>query len=110
MTKEEYLKYCNVDSSDNLTDDQILNYFLKGCGGFRNFNSASLIIREREICHNFDWKKGIAMLRQAFDLDKVLVIHLIELEEVVGETASYPRESVTMCLSNKYNESFDQPI
>ena len=88
MNKEEYIKQCGGRTSKDLSADKILSYFLKGFGGIQNRASASLVKRGRAYGCDIDRAKAIAMLRQAFDGDKVLEIHYIENEGVVTDDES----------------------
>ena len=83
MSAEEYIKQCKVSSEKELTDEQIISYFLKRNGGLRNWVSASLVKSGRAFGCDIDRDKAIAMLRQAFVEDKVLEIHYIENEGVI---------------------------
>ena len=85
MNKEEYIKQCGGRTSKDLSADKILSYFLKGFGGIENRASASLIKRGRVYGFDIDRAKAIAMLRQAFDGDKVMEIHYIENEGVMTD-------------------------
>jgi len=90
MTKEEYIKKCGGRTSKDLSANQILSYFIEGNGGVENRASASLIKRGRCFGVDIDRAKGIAMLRQAFDLDKILEVHFIEGEGVIQDEESIP--------------------
>ena len=83
MSAEEYIKQCKVSSEKELTDEQIISYFLQRNGGLRNWVSASLVKSGRAFGCDIDRAKAIAMLRQAFVEDKVLEIHYIENEGVI---------------------------
>ena len=92
MNKEEYIKQCGARTSKDLSVDQILTYFIKGYGGVQNRITAMRIKKGRLFGVDIDRAKGISMLRQAFDLDKILELHFIEGEGVVrdGESLSAP--------------------
>ena len=92
MTKEEYIKKCGGRTSKDLSANQILSFFIEGNGGLQNKMSAMTIKTGRLFGCDVDRSKGIAMLRQAFDLDKILELHFIEGEGVVrdGESLSAP--------------------
>ena len=42
MTQAEYIKQCGVTSADELTDEQLLHYFIERNGVLANCYSASL--------------------------------------------------------------------
>ena len=90
MNKEEYIKQCGARTSKDLSADQILTYFIKGYGGVQNQASAMRIKQGRLFGVDIDRAKGIAMLRQAFDLDKILEFHFIEGEGVIRDGESLP--------------------
>lgn len=83
MNKEEYIKQCGVRTSKDLSNTQILSYFIAGNGGQVNRVSAIRIRQGRCFGVDIDSEKGISMLRQAFEQDKVLEIHFIESEGVL---------------------------
>lgn len=83
MTQAEYIKQCGVTSADELTDEQLLHYFIERNGGLANCYSASLVNRGRAFGCDIDRAKAFAMLRQAFIEDKVFEIHYIENEGVI---------------------------
>lgn len=88
LSKEEYIKQCGCTTSKDLSENQILSYFMAGNGGIENMMSASMIKRGRMYGADIDRAKAIAMLRQAFDLEKTLRICYIDAEGVVGENES----------------------
>ena len=83
MSAEEYIKQCGVSSAKELTDDQILHFFLCRHGGISNWTSASWIMQGRVLGLDVDRVKGMALLRQAFEENKELTILFIEGEGVV---------------------------
>ena len=95
MTKEEYIKKCGGSTSKDLSDEQILTYFIDGNGGWRNWLSAELIQSGNFCGCRIDRAKAIAMLRQAFDLDKTLEIIFID-GEGVADNNTIPRTHITM--------------
>ena len=96
MTKEEYIKKCGSRTSKDLTADQILSYFIEGNGGLRNELSAMIIKTGRLHGCDIDRAKGIAMLRQAFDLDKTLDVNFVDGEGVVDGENTLPTSHFTM--------------
>lgn len=89
MTREEYIKKCGVSSAKKLTADQVIAYFIAGHGGYQNRYSAMIIKAGGGFGVKIDRAKAIAMLRQAFEQEKVLSIVFVEGEGVVdGE--KYP--------------------
>ena len=85
MSKEEYIKACGGKTSNDLSDDQIINYYIDGDGELSNCISALIINTGR---HNggrisgleIDVEKAISMLREAFESNKVLEIIFIDGE------------------------------
>lgn len=98
MNKEEYIKQCGARTSKDLSADQILTYFIKGYGGVQNRITAMRIKKGRLFGVDIDRAKGIAMLRQAFDLDKILELHFIEGEGVVDGEKYPPAPHFQMVL------------
>mgnify|MGYP007069901264 CR=1 FL=1 len=96
MTKEEYIRKCGGRTSKDLSADQILSYFIEGNGGLQNKMSAMTIKTGRLFGCDVDRSKGIAMLRQAFDLDKVLEVNFVDGEGVSEEGKSLPTSHFTM--------------
>lgn len=95
MTKEEYIKKCGGSTSKDLSDEQILTYFIDGNGGPQNSWSA-LHVKTGDYCRcRIDRAKAIAMLRQAFDYDKTLKIIFID-GEGVADNNTIPRTHITM--------------
>lgn len=88
MNKEEYIKQCGSRTSKDLSADQILTYFINGHGGVRNRMSAMMIKAGRMFGCSIDRAKGVAMLRQAFDKDKVLNVQYVEGEGIVTDGQS----------------------
>lgn len=92
MNKEEYIKQCGARTSKGLSAEQVLSYFLQGYGGVQNQISAMRIKQGRLFGLEIDRAKGVAMLRQAFDFNKVLEVHFVEGEGIIrdGESLSAP--------------------
>ena len=85
MNKEEYIKQCGARTSKDLSDEQILTYFIKGYGGVESQCSAMCVKQGRVFGCDIDKPKAIAMFRQAFDEDKIFELHFIECEGVVTD-------------------------
>ena len=86
MDNKEYLKQCDVNSVNDLSDKQILDYFLEGHGGRGNWSSAIDIKYYgygMQKCDR-DYKKAISLFREAFENGKTVDIQFIEGEGVVG--------------------------
>ncbi len=98
MTREEYIKRCGASSAKKLTADQVLAYFIEGHGGYQNRYSASIIKAGGGFGVKIDRAKAIAMLRQAFEQDKVLSIIFIEGEGVVDGEKYPPAPHFQMTL------------
>ena len=86
MKKEEYLKQCGANNVNDLSDKQLLSYFLNGNGGYNNRSSA---ITVEACCFGMqkgdkDYKKAISLFREAFENGKTVDIQYIEGEGVVG--------------------------
>ncbi len=102
MNKEEYIKQCGVSSSRDLTDEQILSYFIKGNGCSFDQSSAIFLKEGKYLGIKLDVKKGMAMLRRAFEEDKVLTIHYIESEGVVNDVSELTPPSIEMVLTDRF--------
>ena len=101
MRKEEYIKYCGVKNAKGLSADQILEYFLLGFGGITNQISAVFIKNGGGFGIKIDRSKAIAMLRQAFEQDKVLEINFVNGEGVYDGSKDISSSHFTM----KFRES-----
>jgi len=101
MTKEEYLKKCGASSAKNLTEEQILDYFIAGNGGLQNKVSAMTIKTGRMCGCIVDRSKAIAMLRQAFDLDKVFEVNFVDGEGVDDGETNIGTSHITMKLNER---------
>ena len=89
LDQKKYLETCGVKSSSDLSEEQLFRYFLSGYGGMMNKISAGTVKAGSFAMHPEDRAKGIAMLRQAFDDNKVFRICFIEGEGVVVD-GKYP--------------------
>ena len=96
MNKNEYIKKCGGRTSKDLSAEQILTYFIDGNAGSTNALTAMHIKEGRVFGCNIDRAKGIAMLRQAFDKDKILELNFVEGEGVLEEGKSLPSPHFTM--------------
>ena len=96
MTKEEYIKKCGGRTSKDLSANQILSFFIEGNGGLQNKMSAMTIKTGRLFGCDVDRSKGIAMLRQAFDLDKVLEVNFVDGEGVLEQEGNVSTSHFTM--------------
>ena len=76
---------CGAKCSAELSEEQLFRYFLSGYGGFMNESSAMTVKTGPFAMSQDDSAKGIAMLRQAFDENKVFRISFIEGEGVVTD-------------------------
>ena len=85
MTKEEYIKKCGGRTSKDLSANQILSFFIEGNGGLQNKMSAMTIKTGRLFGCDGERSKGIAMVGQAFDLDKVLEVNFVDGEGVLEQ-------------------------
>lgn len=83
MSKDEYIKKCGCSTSKELSDEQILSFFVERNDCVDNAMSAMFIKDGRILGHEIDKAEGISMLRQAFELDKVLEISYIMSEGVL---------------------------
>ena len=100
MDQKKYLEMCGVKSSSDLSEEQLLRYFLSGYGGFLNKNSAMRVKYGFFGMIQDDREKAIAMLRQAFDENKVLRICFIDGEGIVGDGVDPGPTHFEMVLSN----------
>ena len=98
MSKEEYIKKCGARDAKGLTADQILDYFTAGNGGLNNKFSA-MTIKNGAFGMKPDRAKGIALLRQAFEQDKVLRITFVDGEGVVTDGNDIGSSHFQMTLS-----------
>ena len=98
MSREDYIKKCGAKNAKGLSADQILDYFIAGHGGLDNKFSA-LTIRGGAFGMKPDRAKGIAMLRKAFEEDKVLRITFVDGEGVVTDENSIGTSHFQMVLS-----------
>lgn len=96
MTKEEYIKKCGGRTSKDLSADQILSFFIEGNGGLQNKMPAMTIKTGRLFGCDVDRSKGIAMLRQAFDLDKALEVNFVDGEGVLEQEGIVSTSHFTM--------------
>lgn len=96
MTKEEYIKKCGGRTSKDLSANQILSFFIEGNGGLQNKMSAMTIKTGRLFGCDVDRSKSIAMLRQAFDLDKVLEVNFVDGEGVLEQEGKVSTSHFTM--------------
>lgn len=96
MTKVDYLSKCNAEKVEDLTKEQVLEYFLAGYGGEQNQISAQ-IINEMDR-KKYDYTKGIAFLRQAFDGDKNLRIYQVSGDGVILKGTAISSHKYEMIL------------
>lgn len=101
ISKDEYLRICGVGSAKDLSEDQILSYFLRGYGGLHNRISAIRIKQGRMFGIDIDRARGIALLREAFELGKELQVIFTEGEGVVVEGVSIGPPYLTMKFSDE---------
>lgn len=83
MSKEEYIQQCGAQTSKDLTDRQILQYYIEGHDGIVGKSHAMMLKSKRAFGCDIDVEQGYALLRQAFDQDKIFEIHFIEGEGVI---------------------------
>lgn len=97
MTKKEYLNQCGVETSKDLTADQILNYFINGYGGVINWHSAMMI---KNGCHGMmpDRSKGISLMRKAFNQDLQVRCVYVEGEGVIDNSVIIPTPHFEMII------------
>lgn len=103
ITQAEYIRQCGVTSVDELTDEQLLHYFIGRNGGLVNWASALLVKSGRAFGRDIDRAKAFVMLRQAFVEDKVLKIHYVENEGVILNDKSIGGGYFEMELREKYD-------
>lgn len=96
MNKNEYIKQCGGLTSKDLSADQILTYFIDGNAGSTNALAAMHIKTGRVFGCDIDRSKGIAMLRQAFDQNKVLEVQFVDGEGVLEDGKNLPPSHFTM--------------
>ena len=95
MNKKEYLIKCGATTSKDLSAEQVLAYFIDGNGGSRNRHAAT-VIKWGAFGMKPDRAKGIAMLRQAFDDDKILEVNFVNGEGVLNDDSTIPTSHFTM--------------
>lgn len=94
------MKKDEMRTLNNLSDEQILTYFVEGNGGARNKLSA-MIIKNGAFGMRPDFEKGMAMLRQAYEQNKILEVNFIDGEGVDGIDKTIPTSHFTIELRNK---------
>ena len=95
MTREEYLKSLNVKSSSELTDEQVLRFFLDKNDGYTNAMSAASLISDYPNIRP-DYKKGVKLLKRVFDKGGRLNIIYIESEGVLDKMNYIPEPHYEM--------------
>lgn len=85
MTKEEYLKKCGAKSAKDLTEQQILDFFILGYGGSGNGVSAMYIKEGEFLGFKLNHSKSMSMLRRAFEQDKIVRMVYVDGEGIVDK-------------------------
>jgi len=95
MTQEEYLKSLGKNSSSELSDKQILHYFIEGNAGYTNKVSA-LRLTSKDLLMNINFDKGVKLFRRVFNKGGTLTINYIECEGVLDEGNEFPKPHYEM--------------
>ena len=104
MTKEEYIKECGVKSVKDLSDGQILEYYLAGNGSTRTQNSARDIKYGPFGMTPKEKAMGLNLLRKAFEQDKDLKIFYVTSEGEFDTIREAPVSHFEMTLEEILKE------
>lgn len=99
------MRQCGAASAQDLTDEQLLAFFVNGNDSARNELSAHIIIAGKLLNYPIDRPKALSMMRRAFKEDKDFKICYIWGEGVVTDNEpSYGTTHIEYTLKEKPKE------
>lgn len=90
MKIQEYLNRCNVESVDELTDEQVVDYFLEGNAGVGQKCAVELALHDYSEC-GFTKEEIIDSLRKAMSTKAKFGMTYITNESATGPSESKSR-------------------